>query len=212
EIFRRHLIEKVAELRDLVVETLLIDLLALELDRGLLDHTIGGEDRSLGANRKGDRVRRPRVDLDLATVLLQGDLGVEGVLAELGDGDAHDLRAELLEHVAQQVVRHRARGRLALELHEDRRRFRMTDPDRKELVALGGLQQDDRLLADQVEADAVDVHFLHPRPRTEYSSAPEAENPVTGGEGRAFSMRWRPTGSRTSKRSRRSPRTPTRGG
>src|SRR5581483_3578298 len=69
EIFRRHLIEKVAELRDLVVETLLIDLLALELDRGLLDHTIRGEDRRLGANRKGDRVRRPRVDLDLAAVL-----------------------------------------------------------------------------------------------------------------------------------------------
>jgi hypothetical protein len=37
----------------------------------------------------------------------------------------------------------------------------MTDPDRQELVPVGGLQQHDRLLADQIEADPVDDHFLH---------------------------------------------------
>jgi hypothetical protein len=36
----------------------------------------------------------------------------------------------------------------------------MTDPDRQELVALDGLEQHDRLLADHVEAHAVDHHFL----------------------------------------------------
>jgi hypothetical protein len=36
----------------------------------------------------------------------------------------------------------------------------VADPDRQELVSVGGLQEDDRLLADDVEADAVDVHLL----------------------------------------------------
>ena len=37
----------------------------------------------------------------------------------------------------------------------------VADPDRQELVPVDGLQQDDRLLADHVEADAIDLHLLH---------------------------------------------------
>jgi hypothetical protein len=58
-------------------------------------------------------------------------------------------------------VRHRARRVGPLELHQDRRRFGVADPDREELVAVAGLQEHDRLLADHVEADAVNDHFLH---------------------------------------------------
>ena len=53
------------------------------------------------------------------------------------------------------------RGLLALEAHEDRRRLRVADPDRQERAALRDAQQDDRLLADEVEAHAVDRHLLH---------------------------------------------------
>ena len=70
---------------------------------------------------------------------------------------------ELAEHVAEQVVGHRARRLRALQLHQDRRGLGMADPDRQELVALGRLQQNDRLLADHVEADAIDDHLLHER-------------------------------------------------
>jgi hypothetical protein len=37
----------------------------------------------------------------------------------------------------------------------------VTDPDRQELVSVARLQEHDRLLADHVEANAVDDHFLH---------------------------------------------------
>jgi hypothetical protein len=37
----------------------------------------------------------------------------------------------------------------------------VADPDREELVPVGRLQEHDRLLADDVEADAVDVHLVH---------------------------------------------------
>src|SRR4051794_41584858 len=60
-----------------------------------------------------------------------------------------------------QVVRHGPRRRGALQLHEDRCRLGMPDPDRQELVAVDGLEQHDRLFADHVEAHAVDDHFLH---------------------------------------------------
>jgi hypothetical protein len=48
-----------------------------------------------------------------------------------------------------------------LELHHDRGRLGVADPDREELVAVAGLQEHDRLLADHVEAYAVDDHLLH---------------------------------------------------
>ena len=92
---------------------------------------------------------------------LQRDLGEEGVVAQLGHRDLRAADVELAEHVAEQVVRHRPRRRRALQLHQDRRRLGVADPDRQELVAVGGLEQHDRLLADHVEADAVDDHLLH---------------------------------------------------
>ena len=87
--------------------------------------------------------------------------GRESFFAQLRDGDADDRRAELLEHVGDEVVRHRPGRCCALQLHQDRSRFGMADPDRQELVSLGGLQEHDWLLADEIEAHAVDLHFLH---------------------------------------------------
>jgi hypothetical protein len=58
-------------------------------------------------------------------------------------------------------VRHRARRVGALELHQDGGGLGMTDPDRQELVPVARLQEHDRLLADHVEAHAVDDHLLH---------------------------------------------------
>src|SRR6185437_13437701 len=136
--------------------------LTLELDRRLGDHVVGGEDLRLGADGERDRVGRTGVDVDLLTVLDDRDLGVEGVLAQLRDRDPADRGAQLLEHVADEVVRHRPDRCLALQLHEDRSRLGMPDPDRQELVAVSRLEKHDRLLADQIEADAVDEHLLHP--------------------------------------------------
>jgi hypothetical protein len=133
----------------------------LELDRRLGDDVLVGEDRRLRAHREGERVGGPRVDLDLAAVHLEGDRGVEGVLAQLGDGDAGARDLELRQHLVHEIVGHRARRVGALELHEDRGGLGVTDPDRQELVPLACLQEHDRLLADHVEAHAVDHHLLH---------------------------------------------------
>src|SRR5262249_983011 len=108
ELVGRDVLEEAAELQHLRLELLLVDLLALELDRRLGDHVVGREDRRLGADRERDRVGRARVDLDLLAVLDDGDLRVERVLAQLRDGDATDRRTELLEHFADEIVRHRA--------------------------------------------------------------------------------------------------------
>jgi hypothetical protein len=43
----------------------------------------------------------------------------------------------------------------------------MADPDRQEAVPVDSLQQDDRLLADHVEADPVDLHLLQNSLRAE---------------------------------------------
>ena len=157
EVLGRDLVE---ELLELVHDLLRVLDLVLELDRGLGDHVLGGEDRGAGADGEGERVGRARVDLDLAAVDRQRDRGVERVLAQLGDRDARAGDLELGEHVEQQVVRHRPRRRRSLELHQDRGGLGMPDPDREELVRVDGLEQHDRLLADHVEAHAVDDHLL----------------------------------------------------
>jgi hypothetical protein len=74
----------------------------------------------------------------------------------------------LLEEVVEQIVGHRPRSLRALQLHQDRRRLRVADPDREKAVAVHGLQQHDRLLTNHVEADSIDLHLLHqviPGPR-----------------------------------------------
>ncbi len=158
EVLRRDVVEEVLELLDDLLGVLH---LVLELDGGLGDHVLGGEDWRAGAHRERESVGGPRVDRNLAAVQLERDLGVEGVLAQLGDRDPGAVHLELGEHLADQVVRHRARRVGSLELHEDGGRLGVADPNREELVAVAGLQKHDRLLADHVEADAVDDHLLH---------------------------------------------------
>ena len=85
EVLGRDVVEEVLELLDDLLGVL--DLV-LELDRGLGDHVLGGEDRRAGAHGERERVGRARVDLDLAAVQLERDRRVEGVLAQLGDRDA----------------------------------------------------------------------------------------------------------------------------
>ena len=158
EVLGRDVVEEVLELLD---DLLLVLDLVLELDRRLGDDLLGGEDRGARADGQRERIGGTRVDLHLAAAHLEGDGGVEGVLAQLGDRDAGAGDLELGQHVVDQVVRHRPRGVGPLELHQDGRGLRVADPDRKELVPLARLEQDDRLLADHVEADAVDDHLLH---------------------------------------------------
>src|SRR5207244_2150103 len=92
ELVRGDVLEELLELAD---DLLLVHFAVLELDGGLLDHLFGREDGSLGPDGQGNRVGRTRVDLDLGAVLLHGDARVEGVLLQLGDRDANNLRAEL---------------------------------------------------------------------------------------------------------------------
>ena len=65
EVLGRDVVEEVLELLDDLLRVL--DLV-LELDRGLGDHVLGGEDRGAGAHRQGQRVGGARVDLHLAAV------------------------------------------------------------------------------------------------------------------------------------------------
>jgi serine protease len=77
EVLWRDVVEKVLELFDDLAGVLH---LVLELDRGLRDHVLRGEDRRIGAHGNGESVGGARVDRDFAAVQLEDDLGVESVL------------------------------------------------------------------------------------------------------------------------------------
>src|SRR4051794_24496384 len=82
EVLGRHLVE---ELLEAVHDFLGVLDLVLELDRRLGDDVLGGEDRRAGSHGQGERVARPRVDLDLTSVDGERDRGEERVVAQLGD-------------------------------------------------------------------------------------------------------------------------------
>ena len=158
EVLGRYLVEERLELVDDLLGVLG---LVLELDRALLDHVLRSEDRRGGPHRHGEGVRGPRVDLDLLAVDTQGDRG-EKVLSfsSVTDTRVHWASSSPIISLIRSCVMGRGvRG--ALELHQDRGRLGVADPDRQELVAVDGLQEHDRLLADHVEADPVDDHLLH---------------------------------------------------
>ena len=57
---------------------------------GLGEDLLVGEDLGLGPDGEGERVGRPRIDLDLHAVPNEMETGVVGLVGELGDHDADD--------------------------------------------------------------------------------------------------------------------------
>src|SRR5712691_13130303 len=97
----------------------------------------------------------------------------------------------------------------------------MADPNGQEAVALDRLEEHDRLLAHEVEADPVDVHLLHQAvfsivaPILAPASRPESLLPrparVSPPWEGALTPRWTVFGSKTSSHSRESRRTKVHG-
>src|SRR5215210_2708978 len=158
EVLRRDAVHPVLELvHDLVLGGLLHCL--LELDAGLLDHLVGGEDFGAGADRKRYGIRGARVHLDGSAVEVEADGGEESLVSERGDRDALHRGAELVDEVQGKVVGKGADELLVLELHQDRTCLRLADPDGKVAVLVLDLEDDDRAGGKEVHVHAVDGHL-----------------------------------------------------
>src|ERR671917_218402 len=158
EILRRNAVHPVLELvHDLVLGGLLHGL--LELDAGLLDDLVRGEDLGPGADRERNGVGGAGVDLDRLAVYVEADGGEEGLVPQRGNRDALHRGAELVDEVQGQVVGKGTDELLVLELHQDRTCLRLADPDRKVAVLVLDLEDDDRAGGKEVHVHAVDGHL-----------------------------------------------------
>src|SRR5215211_1933437 len=101
EVLRGDLVEELAELLDLVL------LLVGDLDADLVEQVLGSVDGSPGADGERDGVRRAGAD---GPVLAEHQLGDVDAVAHLRDVDRLELGAERADDLAEQVVRHGARG------------------------------------------------------------------------------------------------------
>src|SRR6266540_2223109 len=119
------------------------------------------EDRRLEPQGDGDRVRRPRVDLDDRVAAVDVQLGVVGVVLHLRDEDLAELRAQAEDDLLQEVVRERTRELDARELHRDRARLRRADPDGEHALPFLFLQDHHRGVGRAVEAQVGDAHLDH---------------------------------------------------
>src|ERR671917_755552 len=158
EILRRNAVHPVLELvHDLVFGGLFHGL--LELDAGLLDDLVRGEDLGPGADRKRNGIGGAGVHLDRLAVYVEADGGEEGLVLEGGHRDALHRGAELVDEVQGQVVGKGTDELLVLELHEDRTRLRLADPDGQVAVLVLDLEDDDGAGGKEVHVHAVDGHL-----------------------------------------------------
>src|SRR4051794_28384290 len=156
EVLRTDLVEELAELLHLVL------LLVGDDDTRLGEHLLGTPDRRADAQGQGDRVTRPRRHPD---VVADEQVGVEDVLLQLGD--LHGLQGLLKrrQDVPQQIVGERP-GRLdALLLVRDRGGLDRPDPDGQITIALDLPEQDDRLVAGQLDPNPDHAQLTHRRLR-----------------------------------------------
>ena len=123
-----------------------------------VEDVLRAEDRRPGAQGQRDRVGRAGADLDSGGEHQQR---VEDTVAQLGDPDLHQLDAERLEHVAQQVVRHRPGRHHTLLGERDGGRLDGTDPDRQVALPRDLAEQDDRLVRRHLDPNPDDVERLH---------------------------------------------------
>ena len=92
---------------------------------------------------------------------LQMDQRVEGVLLQIADDDLLDRRLQVLDDVAQQVVRHRPRRLDVLDLQRDGVGLEHADPDRQHLLPVLIAQDDDRHVGDGIDHQPLDGHLDH---------------------------------------------------
>src|SRR2546430_796148 len=132
EVLGGDLIEKFTEL----FYFRLLGLVFPHADACLLEHLLGGEDRSSRAHREGDGVGRPAGHLVGLAVCPHADDCVEGALPQLRDVDALDGHPELLHDVLEEVVGHRPLRDDALEGEGDGGGLDGADPDREEAATI----------------------------------------------------------------------------
>src|SRR4051812_49156319 len=126
---------------------------------GLLDDVLFREDRRLGAQRERDRVTRPRVDGHGIPPDAQVDDREVGAVLHVRDHHPLDAALEILDDVAQQVVRHRPWRRGVLDLHGDGVGLEHADPDFEDPGGVLVAQDDDGRAGDLVDHQALDGHL-----------------------------------------------------
>src|ERR1700686_5025819 len=135
-------------------------------DAGGLHHLGCHEDRALDSHRQGDRVRRSRVEVQVATILFDVETRVEDLVREARDDDSLDADPEVAERRGHQVVGEGATQRVARDLGRDRLRLEGPDPDGEVPVGLLLFEDHQVLSGRHVYPNAVDGDLdevFHPR-------------------------------------------------
>ncbi len=133
-----------------------------------VEELLGGQHRGVAAHGEGDGVGgAARHDRQLGVGSAQVQLGVVRVVAHLGDDDALERDAELVQRLHEQVVGERARRDDAFEGVVDRRRLRRADVDRHQTVPAGGLaEQHHRGVGRDLDPHSDDLERYHESERT----------------------------------------------
>ena len=125
-------------------------------------------------------------------LVAEDQLGDVDAVAHLGDVDRLEGGAEGCHHLAQQVVRHRPGRPHPLLLERDRGRLDGADPDGQVPLPLRLLEQQDRLVAGQLDPDTDDSKLLHgAAPSAAPGGCGRSDWSGGGGRwGRVGSVRW----------------------
>jgi len=123
----------------------------------VLEELLADEDGAVAAEGQSDGVRGARVESDDFPALVHPDGGMEGVFAESAHDHAGNAGVETVDDVAEEIVRHRARGCGFLDLERNGVGFEEANPDRENDFAGEVVEDHDRHLGRGVHHEAADA-------------------------------------------------------
>jgi len=125
----------------------------------MVKELLGDEDGAVAAEGQRDGIGGACVESDDFPALVHPDGGVEGVFAERADDYAGDAGVQAVDHVAQEIVRHRAGCGGLFDLEGDGVGFKEADPDGEDDFAGEIVEDNDGHLGGGVHHEAADAYF-----------------------------------------------------
>src|ERR1700721_1279383 len=137
------------------------------IEAGCVHNAFGDVDGTVVSKSQSNGVRGARINHDLFTLLLKPESGVEGVISKIIDDYVIELRIQVLNNVAKQIMGHGAGCDRLVNLIEDGIELKDADPYRHDGIRGDVFEDDNRHVGSRVHHKAADFDFkVHQFPLT----------------------------------------------
>ena len=135
--------------------------LTIEENASLFQNRIMGKDGHAGPDRQRQGITGAGINLDLLTIGIQDNLGIESIVLEIINDNGTNHGTQSINNRVKQVMGKGTGNRNALQFYSNSIGFSRADPDRQITVRGFLFKNHDPLVIHQANPDAINCHFNH---------------------------------------------------